>query len=146
MWLAWLHACEKTRKGYVRIPFQLFWDSVTDQYFYSLVCYLCSDQANALADVSLADPWTLPHEPIKRLGGTTLAVIRTRRGLEVFEGAVRAGYVEAVEVDPVYVVQYATVLKLSKRILKRRSNRYMLPGLHDNSLRASVPRGSLLSL
>uniref|UniRef100_A0A7J3YTT0 Uncharacterized protein n=1 Tax=Ignisphaera aggregans TaxID=334771 RepID=A0A7J3YTT0_9CREN len=79
------------------------------------------------------------------LDGATLAVIRTRRGLEVFEGAVRAGYVEAVEADPVYVVQYATLLKLSKRILKRPSNMYVLPRIHDNSLQASVPRGHPLA-
>jgi len=93
-------------------------------------CYLCSGQANPLADISLADPWTLPHEPIKRLGGATLVVVRTRRGLEVFEGAVKAGYIEAVEVDPVYAVQDATLLKSSKRVLGGRFNVYvLLPGL-----------------
>jgi len=35
--------------------------------------------------------------------------------------------VEAVEVDPIYAVQDATLLKLSKRVLKRCSDRYVLP-------------------
>lgn len=90
-------------------------------------CYLCSDQANTLADISLANPWTLPRESIKRLGGATLVVVRTKRGLEVFEGVVRTGYARAVEVDPVYAVQGATLLKLSKRVLKRHANGYVLP-------------------
>jgi len=109
----------ETKSGTIQIPYPAFWDSGFGQYFYGLSCYLCSDQTNSLADISLADPWTLPHEPVKRLGGATLVVIRTKRGLEIFEGAVRAGYVEAVEVDPVYAVQDATLLKLSKRVLKR---------------------------
>jgi len=117
----------ETKSGTIQIPYPAFWDSGFGQYFYGLSCYLCSDQTNSLADISLADPWTLPHEPVKRLGGATLVVIRTKRGLEIFEGAVRAGYVEAVEVDPVYAVQDATLLKLSKRVLKRCSDGYALP-------------------
>jgi len=117
----------KTRGGHVYIPSPLFWSSGFGQYFYGLGCYLCSDQANTLADISLADPWTLPHEPIKRLGGATLVVVRTRRGLEVFEGVVRAGYIEAVEVEPIYAVQDTTLLKLSKRVLKRCGDGYVLP-------------------
>jgi len=117
----------KAKGGVIRIPCPTFWDSGFGQYFYGLGCHLCSDQTNSSADVSLADPWTLPHEPIKRLGGATLVVVRTRRGLEVFEGAVKAGYIEAIEVDPVYAVQDATLLKLSRRVLRRRSNEYALP-------------------
>jgi len=47
--------------------------------------------------------------------------------LKVFEGAVKAGYIDAIEVDPVYAVQDATLLKLSRRVLRRRFNEYVLP-------------------
>ena len=120
----------KTKRGVLRIPYLTFWGSGFGQYFYGLGCYLCSGQTNPLADVSLADPWTLLHEPIKRLGGATLVVVRTRRGLEVFEDAVKAGCIEAIEVHPVYAVQDATLLKLSRRVLERRFNEfneYVLP-------------------
>ncbi len=112
----------KTKRGIIRIPFSVFWDCGFGQYFYGLNCYLCTDQTNTQADISLADPWTLPHEPIKKLGGATLVVVRSERGLEVFEEAVKSGYISAVEVDPIYAVQDATLLRLSKRTLKKTTN------------------------
>jgi len=112
----------ESRKGTIRVPSPVFWDSGFGQYFYSLGCYLCADQTNTSADLSLADPWTLPQEPIKRLGGATLVVVRSERGLGVFRGAVEAGYLSAVEVDPVYAIQDTTLLRLSRRTLKKGFN------------------------
>ena len=111
------------------IPFSNYWDSGFGQYFYGLGCYLCNDHTNILADISLADPWTLPHEPIKRLGGATLVVVRSERGLGVFREAVEAGYLSAIEVDPVYAIQDTTLLKLSRKTLKKGINtgKYLLP-------------------
>ena len=80
-----------------------------------------------MADISLADPWTLPHEYIRRLGGATLAILRSRKGLEVFEDTVKSGYISAEEVDPVYAIQYTTLLKLSKRVLRRNMDGFILP-------------------
>jgi coenzyme F420 hydrogenase subunit beta len=118
----------ETRRGTIRIPSPVFWDSGFGQYFYNVGCYLCADQTNTSADLSLADPWTLPHEPIKRLGGATLVVVRSERGLSVFREAVEAGYLYAVEVDPVYAIQDTTLLKLSRRTLKKgNTSRYILP-------------------
>jgi len=119
----------ETKEGTMCIPSPVFWDSGFGQYFYSVGCYLCADQTNTSADLSLADPWTLPHEPIKRLGGATLVVVRSERGLNVFKEAVEAGYLSAIEVDPVYAIQDATLLKLSRRTLRKGTNtdRYILP-------------------
>jgi coenzyme F420 hydrogenase subunit beta len=119
----------ETKERTIRVPSPVFWDSGFGQYFYGDGCYLCADQANASADLSLADPWTLPHEPIKRLGGATLVVVRSERGLNVFKEAVEAGYLSAIEVDPVYAIQDATLLKLSRRTLRKGTNtdRYILP-------------------
>jgi coenzyme F420 hydrogenase subunit beta len=109
------------------IPFSNYWDSGFGQYFYGLGCYLCNDHTNISADISLADPWTLPHEPIRRLGGATLVVVRSRKGLDVFESAVRTGYIKAVEIDPVYAIQSATIYRLTKKVLVRSSQDYLLP-------------------
>ena len=111
----------------VWIPLSSYWDSGFGQYFYGLGCYLCNDHTNISADISLADPWTLPPEPIKRLGGATLVVVRSRKGLDVFEDAVRAGYIKAVEIDPVYAIQSATIYKLTKKVLVRNNQGYLLP-------------------
>ena len=119
----------ETKKNTIRVPSPVFWDSGFGQYFYSVRCYLCADQTNTSADLSLADPWTLPHEFIKRLGGATLVVVRSEKGLNVFRGAVEAEYISVVEVDPVYAIQDTTLLKLSRRTLKKGINagKYLLP-------------------
>jgi coenzyme F420 hydrogenase subunit beta len=119
----------ETKKNTICVPSPVFWDSGFGQYFYNVGCYLCADQTNTSADLSLADPWTLPHEPIKRLGGATLVVVRSERGLNVFREAVEAGYISAIEVDPVYAIQDATLLKLSRRALRKGidMDRYILP-------------------
>ena len=88
-------------------------------------CYLCANQTNTSADLSLADAWSLPHEPIKRLGGVTLVVVRSRKSLKVFESAIRAGYIKAVEIDPVYAILSTT--RLTKKVLVRSNQGYLLP-------------------
>jgi coenzyme F420-reducing hydrogenase beta subunit len=119
----------EARRGTICVPSPVFYGSGFGQYFYNVGCYLCADQTNTSADLSLADPWTLPHEPIKRLGGATLVVVRSERGLNVFREAVGAGYLSAVEVNPVYAIQDTTLLKLSKRALRKSidTDRYILP-------------------
>jgi len=88
-------------------------------------CYLCPNQTNTSADLSLADAWSLPHEPIKRLGGVTLVVVRSRKSLKVFESAIRAGYIKAVEIDPVHAILSTT--RLTKKVLVRSNQGYLLP-------------------
>jgi len=118
----------ETKKNTIRIPYPVFWDSGFGQYFYNVGCYLCADHTNTSADLSLADPWTLPHEPIKRLGGATLVVVRSEEGLNVFREAMGAGHLSAIEVDPVYAIQDETLLRLSRRTLRRDINTsYILP-------------------
>jgi hypothetical protein len=86
---------------------------------------LCANQTNTSADLSLADAWSLPHEPIKRLGGVTLVVVRSRKSLKVFESTIRAGYIKAVEIDPVHAILSTT--KLTKKVLVRSNQGYLLP-------------------
>ena len=117
----------KTKSTTIYVPSPLFWDSGFGQYFYERSCYLCNDQTNSSADLSLADPWTLPHEPIRKLGGATLVIARSEKGLKVFENAIRSGYIVAAEIDPIYAIQSATLLKCSKKILRRVSREWKLP-------------------
>jgi coenzyme F420 hydrogenase subunit beta len=113
------YMCLKTRTQNIKIPLVSFWSSGFGQYFYGLGCYLCTDHTNMFADLSLADPWTLPHEPIKRLGGATLVVVRSKKALEIFEGTMKAGYVKAVEVDPIYSINDSLLFKLAVRALRK---------------------------
>jgi coenzyme F420 hydrogenase subunit beta len=124
------YMCLKTRIQNIKIPYMSFWSSGFGQYFYfyGLRCYLCTDHTNVSADLSLADPWTLPHEPIKRLGGATLVVVRSRKALEIFEGAIKAGYIEAIEVDPIYSINDDLLFKLAVRALYRHKHAKLPPG------------------
>jgi coenzyme F420 hydrogenase subunit beta len=117
----------KTRTSTIHIPFPLFWGSGFGQYFYDKSCYLCSDHTNTSADISLADPWTLPHEQLMRLGGATLIVVRSKRGLDVLKGASEAGYIVMEEVDPVYAIQGTTLIRASKRVFAKSIREAKLP-------------------
>lgn len=53
-------------------------------------CYICPDHTGEFSDIAVGDPWyreIIPGEP-----GSSLIVARTRRGQEILEGAIAAGY------------------------------------------------------
>lgn len=55
-------------------------------------CYICPDHTGEFADIAVGDPWyreIAPGEP-----GSSLIVVRTRRGQEIVEGAIAAGYLK----------------------------------------------------
>jgi len=61
-------------------------------------CRLCPDHTGEFADVAVGDPWHIPRagdDP-----GRSLIVARTRRGRQIVEGAISAGYLTASEADP----------------------------------------------
>lgn len=56
-----------------------------------LRCHLCPDGCGEFADLSCADPWYReipPDEP-----GRSMVLVRTQRGREILQGALREGYV-----------------------------------------------------
>jgi len=56
-----------------------------------LRCHLCPDGCGEFADLSCADPWYReipPGEP-----GRSMVLVRTQRGREILQGAIRDGYV-----------------------------------------------------
>lgn len=77
-------------------------------------CYLCPDGTSEFADISCGDPWY--REPAANDPGQSLVLVRTRKGREILEGAVRAGYLHVQRVDP-------GILELSQRnlLMKRRA-------------------------
>ncbi|MFN3193132.1 MAG: Coenzyme F420 hydrogenase/dehydrogenase, beta subunit C-terminal domain [Aureliella sp.] len=57
-------------------------------------CHVCPDHTGEYADISIGDPWyreIAPGEP-----GSSLVLVRTRRGRELLRKAREAGYVELV--------------------------------------------------
>jgi len=54
-------------------------------------------------------------------------IVRTPRGLDVFKGAMESGYIKAIAINPIYVIQPATIFKLTKRVLLRSNQNYLLP-------------------
>lgn len=54
-------------------------------------CYICPDHTGEFADIAVGDPWHREVEPGE--DGSSLIVVRTRRGAEVLRAAAEAGYV-----------------------------------------------------
>lgn len=61
-------------------------------------CYVCADHTGEFADIAVGDPWYREIRPGEL--GSSLIVARTRRGLELLQAAVDAGYLEEVRDDP----------------------------------------------
>jgi coenzyme F420 hydrogenase subunit beta len=126
-WPGYMEIRLKNTRNKIFIPHSKAWDSGFGQYFYGLGCYVCTDPTGTFTDVSLADPWTLSYELIKSLGGATLVIVRTPRGLDVFKGAVENGYIKAIAINPIYAIQLMAIFKLTKRVLLRSNQNYLLP-------------------
>ncbi|PCO05186.1 coenzyme F420 hydrogenase [Microbulbifer flavimaris] len=61
-------------------------------------CYVCADHTGEFADIAVGDPWHRTIGPGEM--GSSLIVARTRRGLELLQAALDAGYLEMVSDDP----------------------------------------------
>ncbi|MEM3782920.1 MAG: Coenzyme F420 hydrogenase/dehydrogenase, beta subunit C-terminal domain, partial [Thermofilum sp.] len=116
-----------TRRGVVRISSPVFWDSGFGQYFYGRRCFVCTNHTNVGADLSLADPWTLPPEPFMKLGGATLVVVRSEKGLRFLREASEAGYIVLRGVDPIFAVADSVLIKSTARVFADVKNGIVLP-------------------
>lgn len=75
-------------------------------------CYLCPDSTSEFADISCGDPWYRPIDDGDP--GRSVILVRTEKGRQVVEGALKAGYVQLEVVEP-------DVLVLSqKELLQKR--------------------------
>jgi coenzyme F420 hydrogenase subunit beta len=84
----------------------------------SLRCICCPDGLGFTSDITCGDAW---HDASKAEqqegGGSSIAVIRTQRGLEIFQKAVDAGYIEAKQIDEQRVVSAQHYLVKKRREL-----------------------------
>jgi coenzyme F420 hydrogenase subunit beta len=86
-------------------------------------CRECPDQSGELADISVGDP----RPPIASPDSWSAAYIRTEEGKEIFEGAVKAGFLvesvwesrrffgQLIPVNCTYGKKYANWLRIEKR-------------------------------
>ena len=54
-------------------------------------CHVCADHTGELADISVGDPWYRSIEPGEV--GSSLLVVRTKRGQRILQEAIKKGYV-----------------------------------------------------
>lgn len=61
-------------------------------------CYICPDHTGEFADVAVGDPWYRDPQPGEQ--GKSLILARTQAGLDLVQGAERAGYLILERSDP----------------------------------------------
>ena len=72
--------------------------------FFPKVCRFCTDQTAEYADLSLGDAW-LPRFMLYDKEGTNLIIVRSNRGKNILEGAIRAGYVNVALASPIDITR-----------------------------------------
>ena len=77
-----------------------------------LRCRLCPDGTGEFADIACGDPWYRKIEPDEK--GRSLVLVRTKKGQEILDRAVRAEYIQLQKLAP------ETLPKSQKSLLWRR--------------------------
>ena len=95
----------------IKIPFLKYWSSGFGQYFAKKRCLLCSDQTAELADISVADPWTIKSIDEDQQVGESLIVVRSRIGYEILQSALRQDYISLSRLNPLCAIQPTTLFK-----------------------------------
>jgi coenzyme F420 hydrogenase subunit beta len=83
------------------LPYMKAWDFL--QKYRPFRCYLCPDATAELADLSCGDPWYRQQREDEL--GYSLLLVRTERGREILEGAMKAGYVILEKRSPAVLVE-----------------------------------------
>jgi len=65
-------------------------------FFTPACCRLCFDKMNVFADISVGDPWGI--DGADRIGGESVAIIRTEAGKRIFQNALKNSAVTAREI------------------------------------------------
>lgn len=77
-------------------------------YYWNYRCIQCFDYNNVYADITFGDPWFLldkwGHEKLKK--GYTVALVRTERGQELMDSAIKAGVIVVEKIDPQVFLEY----------------------------------------
>ena len=74
-------------------------------------CHVCPDGTSEFADISCGDPWYRSIDADEP--GKSLVLVRSKKGREIVKGAIQAGYVQLIPVQP-------EVLELSQKELLRK--------------------------
>lgn len=112
---------EKEKAKQVTIPLELFWGPLPLLHFSSpLGCLFCTDHLATSADITVGDAWH-PKFLGKDNIGTSLVIVRTKRGLELIDGAIRDGviYAEKARFSDL-LISHGTLIEESKYSIIRR--------------------------
>jgi coenzyme F420 hydrogenase subunit beta len=112
------------------------WDTILTEHK-PFRCHICPDGTGEFADIACGDPWYRPV--VQGEMGSTLIVVRTARGREVLNGAIRTGYVVAARREPNILIRSQNGLLLRRRhVLPKVAALWMLmlpyPRFHGFSL------------
>jgi coenzyme F420 hydrogenase subunit beta len=94
-----------------QMDYEQSWGGILSRYG-QLRCRLCPDSTGEFADISCGDPWYREIEPDEP--GWSLVLIRTERGREILQKAIRSGYVSLHKLHP------DTLPRAQKALLQKR--------------------------
>jgi len=98
----------KGSNGEIRqMSYEESWGMVLSRHV-AFRCRLCPDSTGEFADISCGDPWYKSTEPTDP--GQSLVLVRTEKGRDVLNKAMKAGYVKLENVRPSTVPQSQKVL------------------------------------
>src|SRR5262245_66136373 len=79
------------------LTYQQSWGEILEKHR-QWRCYVCVDHSGEFADISVGDPWYRPIPPGE--SGQSLVLVRTERGRQILQGAMKAGYLTRRRADP----------------------------------------------
>lgn len=85
-----------SNKEAVSMPYMTAWNFVNA--YRPFRCYLCPDGTSELADIACGDPWYREEKFDEE--GFSLVLVRTKRGKEIIDAAIRSGAVVLEKKDP----------------------------------------------
>jgi coenzyme F420 hydrogenase subunit beta len=80
-------------------------------------CTLCCDLTAELADISCGDAW-LPQLMANDNIGQSIAICRTRLGSSIFTEAIKTGYINSKQVDPLIIKQSINMARTKKKDIR----------------------------
>lgn len=88
-------ATAETEKGMHQMTYAESWGNILQKHR-QWRCYICPDHSGEFADISVGDPW---YKDIpENAKGSSLILIRSDRGREIFNKAIKEGYIVAKRV------------------------------------------------
>lgn len=125
-----------------KYPFLDLWGKILNQFFIPLRCTLCVDLACELADVSFGDIYYGKYLNDEK--GTSVCVVRSERGNDLIQDALKKSFIKLEDVDSVTVINSQSYpLKLKKEMISSRKRIARIFGeipelnINNNTFRSS---------